>query len=100
MNLFLSRKEILIDDAGWGALILGVVIGALQLPNRKYMRRRIPTASFQSPNFENKRNDKITLRIPLDYRDTSKYIKLPAHLYNYQDLDSLLNLLKKLYNKK
>jgi len=43
------------DDAGWGDLILGVVIGALQLPNRKYMRRRIPVSSFQSPNFENKR---------------------------------------------
>jgi len=44
-----------VDDAGWGDLILGVVIGALQLPNRKYMRRRIPVSSFQSPNFENKR---------------------------------------------
>ena len=54
MDRFLSRKEILVDDAGWGDLILGVVIGALQLPNRKYMRRRIPVSSFQSPNFENK----------------------------------------------
>ena len=60
----------------------------------------IPFNEFKIPNFENKRNDKITLRIPLDYRDTSKYIKLPAHLYNYQDLDSLLKLLKKLYKKK
>jgi len=49
------RKEILIDDAGWGDLILGVVIGALQLPRGRYMRRRIPVSSFQSPNFENKR---------------------------------------------
>ena len=55
MDRFLSRKEILIDDAGWGDLILGVVIGALQLPNRKYMRRRIPVSSFQSPAFENKK---------------------------------------------
>jgi len=55
MDRFLSRKEISVDDAGWGDLILGVVIGALQLPNRKYMRRRIPVSSFQSPNFENKR---------------------------------------------
>jgi len=45
----------LIDDAGWGDLILGVVIGALQLPCGRYMRRRIPVSSFQSPNFENKR---------------------------------------------
>jgi hypothetical protein len=49
------RREILIDDAGWGDLILGVVIGALRLPRGRYMRRRIPTSSFQSPNFENKR---------------------------------------------
>jgi hypothetical protein len=49
------RREILIDDAGWGDLILGVVIGALQLPRGRYMRRRIPVSSFQSPNFENKR---------------------------------------------
>ena len=51
---FLPGKEILIDDAGWGDLILGVIIGALQLPTRKYMRRRIPVSSFQTPNFENK----------------------------------------------
>lgn len=49
------RKEILIDDAGWGDLILGVVIGALKLPDRRYMERRIPVSSFQPPNFENKR---------------------------------------------
>ncbi|MCK5592686.1 hypothetical protein KAI31_01140, partial [Candidatus Bathyarchaeota archaeon] len=52
---FLFRKEILIDDAGWGDLILGVVIGALKLPDRRYMERRIPVSSFQPPNFEDKR---------------------------------------------
>jgi len=51
---FLFRKEILIDDAGWGDLILGVVIGALKLPDRRYMERRIPLSSFQPPNFEDK----------------------------------------------
>ncbi len=55
LNRFLSAREILIDDAGWGDLILGVVIGALQLPRGRYMRRRIPVSSFQSPNFGNKR---------------------------------------------
>jgi len=55
LDRFVFRKEILIDDAGWGDLILGVVIGALEFPSRKYMRRRIPVSSFQSPNFENKR---------------------------------------------
>jgi len=55
LNRFVSRKEILIDDAGWGDLILGVVIGALKPPDRRYMERRIPTSSFQPPNFENKK---------------------------------------------
>jgi hypothetical protein len=62
MNLdrFSVRKEILIDDAGWGDLILGVVIGALKRPTHRYipisyMERRIPVSSFQPPNFENKR---------------------------------------------
>jgi hypothetical protein len=55
LNHFLSRKEILIDDAGWGDLILGVVIGALKLPERRYMERRIPVSSFQPPNFDDKR---------------------------------------------
>ena len=54
LDRFLSRKEILIDDAGWGDLILGVVIEALKLPERRYMERRIPVSSFQSPSFENK----------------------------------------------
>jgi len=54
LDRFLSRKEILIDDAGWGDLVLGVVIGALKLPDSRYMERRIPVSSFQPPNFENK----------------------------------------------
>ncbi|MCW3984913.1 MAG: hypothetical protein NWE91_00640 [Candidatus Bathyarchaeota archaeon] len=54
LDRFLSRKEILIDDAGWGDLILGVVIGALKLPERRYMERRISVSCFQPPNFENK----------------------------------------------
>jgi len=54
LDRFLSRKEILIDDAGWGDLVLGVVIGALKLPERRYMERRISVSSFQPPNFENK----------------------------------------------
>ena len=45
----------MIDGAGWGDLILGVVIGALKLPERRYMERRIPVSSFQPPNFKEKR---------------------------------------------
>jgi hypothetical protein len=55
LDQFLSGKEILIDDAGWGDLLLGVVIGALKPPDRRYMERRIPVSSFQPPNFENKK---------------------------------------------
>ena len=54
MDRFSVRKEILIDDAGWGDIILGVVIGALKLPDHRYLERRIPVSSFQTPNFENK----------------------------------------------
>jgi len=60
LDRFSVKKEILIDDAGWGDLILGVVIGALKRPAHRYipisyMERRIPVSSFQPPNFENKR---------------------------------------------
>ncbi len=53
----MSKKVISIDDAGWGDLILGVVVGALNLdlPEARYMERRIPVSSFQSPNFEEKK---------------------------------------------
>jgi ribosomal protein L31E len=51
----MSEKVILIDDAGWGDLILGVVIGAFKPPDCRYMERRIPVSSFQPPNFENKK---------------------------------------------
>ena len=52
---FLWQREILIDDSGWGDLILGVVIGALILPDHKYMERRISVSSFQPPHFKNKK---------------------------------------------
>ncbi len=55
LDRLLFRNVILMDDAGWGDLILGVVIGALKLPERRYMERRIPVSSFQPPNFEDKR---------------------------------------------
>ena len=54
LDRFISKNQILIDDAGWGDLILGVVIGALKLPDHKYMERRIPVSSFQPPKFKKK----------------------------------------------
>ncbi|MFQ6065052.1 MAG: hypothetical protein ACE5L6_06220 [Candidatus Bathyarchaeia archaeon] len=59
----MSSMVILIDDAGWGDLILGVVIGALKLPDCRYMERRIPVSSFQPPNFEKKKYLDDTVRI-------------------------------------
>jgi hypothetical protein len=44
-----------IDAAGWGDLLLGVVIGAHKLPEHKFMDRRIPVSSFQDFNFKNKK---------------------------------------------
>lgn len=55
LDQHMSGNEILIAGGGWGDLILGVVIGALKLPDHEYMERRIPSSSFQPPNFENKR---------------------------------------------
>ena len=55
LNHFTYPKEIVIDDAGWGDLLLGVVVGALKPPDPRYMERRIPTSSFQPPNFKKKR---------------------------------------------
>jgi hypothetical protein len=55
LDRFIKRNEILIDDSGWGDLILGVVIGAFKPLNGRYMDRRIPVSSFQPPNFGNKK---------------------------------------------
>ena len=55
LDCFFSGKTILIDASGWSDLLLGVVVGALKPPDPMLMERRIPTASFQSPNFKNKK---------------------------------------------
>ena len=51
---FLQYREIMIDDSGWGDLVLGVVIGALDKDSGRYMERRIPIRYFQPPLFEQK----------------------------------------------
>ncbi len=55
LDCFFPRKTILIDASGWGDLLLGVVVGALKPPDPMVMERRIPTSSFQPPNFKNKK---------------------------------------------
>jgi hypothetical protein len=55
LDCFFSEKDILIDAVGWSDLLLGVVIGALKPPDQMLMERRIPTSSFQPPNFQNKK---------------------------------------------
>ena len=55
LDCFVSGKTILIDAYGWSDLLLGVVVGALKPPNPMVMERRIPTSSFQPPNFQEKK---------------------------------------------
>ncbi len=55
LDCFLPGKTILIDASGWSDLLLGVVVGALKPPNPMVMERRIPTSSFQPPNFKNRK---------------------------------------------
>jgi len=55
LDHFTYPKEIIIDSAGWSDLLLGVVIGAIKPPDPRYMERRIPTSSFQPPNFKKKK---------------------------------------------
>jgi hypothetical protein len=55
LQCFVSKKEILIDAAGWSDLLLGVVVGAIKPPNPMLMERRIPTSSFQPPHFASKK---------------------------------------------
>lgn len=55
LNCFLPGKTILVDAAGWSDLLLGVVVCAVKPPHPMLMERRIPTASFQPPNFRNKK---------------------------------------------
>ena len=69
LDQFIYTKTILIDDAGWGDLILGAVIGALKLPDHKYMERRIPVTAFQQPNFENKSYLEEAVRIAREIVD-------------------------------
>ena len=72
MDRFLYTKEILIDDSGWGDLILGVVIGALNLPEHRYMDRRISVSSFQTPNFQNKKYLDDAVKIAEEIVDVMK----------------------------
>jgi hypothetical protein len=55
LDCFLPGKMILIDASGWSDLLLGVVICAVKPPDEMVLERRIPTVSFQPPNFKNKK---------------------------------------------
>lgn len=63
LQCFIATKEILVDTVGWSSLLLGVVIGALKPPDPMLMERRIPTASFQSPNFQKKKYFEDSVKI-------------------------------------
>jgi hypothetical protein len=55
LGCFVASKEILIDASGWGDILLGVVVCAVKPPNPMIMERRIPTSSFQPPQFKDKK---------------------------------------------
>ena len=55
MECYLPGNMIIIDAAGWGDLLLGVVVGAVKPPHQMLLERRIPIQSFQPPNFKNKK---------------------------------------------
>ena len=55
LECYLPGKTILIDASGWSDLLLGVVICAVKPPEHMVLERRIPTASFQPPNFKDKK---------------------------------------------
>lgn len=63
LDCFISSKEILVEAVGWSDLLLGVVVGALKPPDPMLMERRIPTASFQPPNFATKKYLQDAIRI-------------------------------------
>ena len=63
LGCFVATKEIWIDAVGWGDLLLGVVVGALKPPDPMLMERRIPTLSFQPPNFKSKKYFEDSVRI-------------------------------------
>lgn len=63
LDCYLPGKMILIDASGWSDLLLGVVICALKPPDPMLMERRISTASFQPPNFRNKKYLEDAVRI-------------------------------------
>jgi hypothetical protein len=63
LDCFITSKEIWVDAVGWGDLLLGVVVGAIKPPDPMLMERRIPTSSFQPPNFKNKKYFEDSVRI-------------------------------------
>jgi hypothetical protein len=93
LDCFLPDKTILIDASGWGDLLLGVVVGALKPPHPMLMERRIPTTSFQPPNFQSKKyledavkiaKEIITVMRPDEetcFRIGSEYVLTNASLY-------------------
>jgi len=96
LDCYFSGNEILIDAAGWGDLLLGVVVGALRPPNPMLMERRIPISSFQPPEFQNKKylDDAVKIadeiiqvmqpEVGSSFKVCSEYVlsSVPKHLQN------------------
>ena len=59
----------------------------------------IPFDKFEIPDLENKREDRVRINIPIDYRNQSEYVKIPSHLTPWNNLNNLLELVDRLYKK-
>jgi hypothetical protein len=110
LNCYFSGKTILIDAYGWSELLLGVVIGAVKPPNPMLMERRIPIASFQPPNFKNKKylqdaakiadeivavmqpDNETCFKVSSEYVLSSVVSRLQSRGFTVQEVDSTAEL--------
>lgn len=54
----------------------------------------IPFERFDIPELEDRRDDRVKVRIPHEHREIEDYNRIPDELYDYEDLDSLIEKLK------
>ena len=91
-RLYFTKAQIerLLEFLDVGIKVSVFVIVALDTP--RFIE--IPFKEFKLPDYENKRNDKIVIRIPIHYRDSSKYYDVLEEVYSYSDFDSLIEELR------
>lgn len=66
---------LLIDDAGWGCIVGGVVIGIYNDVSGNFFSREIPPASFQGKAWESKQFLHDAANVVINYLSTNSYPK-------------------------